>query len=49
MDDNPLLDLSGLPRFGEIHPEHVQPALERLLTDNCAALADLLRQNGIAT
>ncbi len=31
--NNPLLDLSGLPRFGEIKPEHVQPALEQLLTD----------------
>lgn len=42
MDDNPLLDLSGLPRFGEIRPEHVQPAVERLLAENRAALADLL-------
>ncbi|MCC5861175.1 MAG: M3 family metallopeptidase [Gammaproteobacteria bacterium] len=42
MDDNPLLDLSGLPRFGEIRPEHVQPAVERVLADNRAALVELL-------
>ncbi len=28
---NPLLDFSGLPRFGEIRPEHVTPALDTLL------------------
>ncbi|KVN86256.1 oligopeptidase A [Burkholderia ubonensis] len=30
---NPLLDFSGLPRFGEIRPEHVTPALDTLLAD----------------
>ncbi|WJF91141.1 M3 family metallopeptidase [Paraburkholderia bonniea] len=28
---NPLLDFSDLPRFGEIRPEHVTPALDVLL------------------
>jgi oligopeptidase A len=28
---NPLLDLSGLPRFDEIKPEHVAPAIDELL------------------
>jgi len=28
---NPLLDVSGLPRFGEITPEHVAPAVDTLL------------------
>ncbi|HEU4622245.1 MAG TPA: M3 family metallopeptidase [Burkholderiaceae bacterium] len=28
---NPLLDFSGLPRFGEIKPEHVSPAIDTLL------------------
>jgi len=28
---NPLLDFSGLPRFGQIKPEHVAPAIEQLL------------------
>jgi oligopeptidase A len=30
---NPLLDFSGLPRFGEIAPGHVQPAVDALLSD----------------
>jgi oligopeptidase A len=36
--DNPLLDFSGLPRFGEIRPEHVTPALDVLLADAKAAV-----------
>lgn len=28
---NPLLDFSGLPRFAEIRPEHITPALDTLL------------------
>ena len=28
---NPLLDFSGLPRFGELKPEHVAPAVDELL------------------
>ena len=30
-DNNPLLDFSGLPRFAEIRPEHVTPAVDSLL------------------
>ena len=30
---NPLLDFSGLPRFGEIAPDHVGPAVDVLLSD----------------
>ncbi|MEP6997943.1 MAG: M3 family metallopeptidase [Betaproteobacteria bacterium] len=30
---NPLLDFSALPRFPEIRPEHVAPALDALLTE----------------
>ena len=37
--DNPLLDFSGLPRFGELKPEHVTPAMDRLLADGRAAVA----------
>ncbi|MGH8765468.1 MAG: M3 family metallopeptidase, partial [Burkholderiales bacterium] len=29
--DNPLLDFSGLPRFAEIKPDHIGPAVEQLL------------------
>ncbi len=31
--DNPLLNLEGLPAFSRIRPEHVEPAIERLLAD----------------
>jgi len=31
---NPLLDFSGLPRFADIKPEHVTPAVDQLLRDN---------------
>lgn len=30
---NPLFDFSGLPRFTDIKPEHITPALEKLLND----------------
>jgi oligopeptidase A len=32
-EKNPLLDFSGLPRFAEIKPAHVTPAVELLLSD----------------
>jgi len=36
---NPLLDTSGMPRFGDIRVEHVTPAIEALLAENRAAIA----------
>ncbi|GAB3064081.1 M3 family metallopeptidase [Stenotrophomonas tumulicola] len=36
---NPLLDFSGLPRFDQIRPEHIGPALDVLLADAEAAVA----------
>jgi oligopeptidase A len=36
---NPLLDFSGLPRFSEIRPEHVTPAVDELLAAGRAAVA----------
>lgn len=36
---NPLLDFSGLPRFDEIRPEHIAPALDVLLSQAEAAVA----------
>jgi oligopeptidase A len=39
---NPLLDFTGLPRFAEIKPEHVAPAIEQLLAENRALVARLL-------
>ena len=35
---NPLLDFSGLPRFTEITPEHVGPAIDQLLVEAEAAV-----------
>ncbi|MDR7193628.1 M3 family metallopeptidase [Luteimonas terrae] len=37
--DNPLLDQSGLPRFDEIEPAHVQPAIDALVVEAETALA----------
>ncbi len=37
--DNPLLDLSGLPRFADIRAEHVTPALDVLLAAGRDAVA----------
>jgi oligopeptidase A len=39
---NPLLDFAGLPRFAEIKPEHVLPAIEQLLAENRALISRLL-------
>jgi oligopeptidase A len=36
--NNPLLDFSGLPRFAEIRPEHVAPAIEQLIAEARAAM-----------
>ena len=41
---NPLLDLSGLPRFGALLPEHVTPAVDQVITENRAARERLLAQ-----
>jgi oligopeptidase A len=30
---NPLLDFSGLPRFAELKPEHIAPAVDQLLAE----------------
>ncbi len=39
---NPLLDLSGLPRFTLIKAEHVEPAIDQVLADNRALVQQLL-------
>jgi len=41
---NPLLDFTGLPRFAEIKPEHVAPAIELLLDENRALIQRLLEE-----
>jgi oligopeptidase A len=35
---NPLLDFSGLPRYGEIEPAHIAPAIDELLAMARAAV-----------
>lgn len=35
---NPLLDFAGLPRFADVRPEHVTPAIGQLLAEADAAL-----------
>jgi oligopeptidase A len=36
---NPLLEFSGLPRFADILPEHVNPAIEQLIAEARAAIS----------
>ena len=38
---NPLLDFSGLPRFGEIQVHHITPAIDQLLAENLALIERL--------
>ncbi len=44
---NPLLDFTGLPRFAEIRPEHIAPAIEQLLAENRALIARLLAEDAL--
>ena len=39
---NPLLNLTGLPPFTSILPEHVEPAIDTLLAENRTRIAQLL-------
>src|SRR6266853_995212 len=41
MTVNPLLDFSGLPRYGSVRPEHIAPAVDELLGENRALIARL--------
>jgi oligopeptidase A len=43
--DNPLLQLDGLPAFDRIEAAHARPALERVLEENRARLAELTAQS----
>ena len=42
---NPLLDTSSLPRFDEIKPEHVLPAIQQLISSHREQLDNLLAAN----
>tara|TARA_R110002072_G_scaffold145460_1_gene291909 strand:- start:43482 stop:45626 length:2145 start_codon:yes stop_codon:yes gene_type:complete len=41
LTDNPLLCMEGLPKFDQIKPEHVVPAVNKLLADAEQALSEL--------
>jgi len=43
--NNPLLDTTSLPRFGEIIPDHVLPAIEQLISEHREQLDALLDEN----
>ncbi|HEX5125863.1 MAG TPA: M3 family metallopeptidase [Rhodocyclaceae bacterium] len=47
--NNPLLDLSGLPRFDAIEPSHVAPAMRQLLADNRTLIGHLESDEVAAT
>ncbi|KZE33463.1 M3 family metallopeptidase [Crenobacter luteus] len=49
MSANPLLDFSGLPRFADITPEHIAPAIDQLLADARAAIAAITASDAPAT
>ncbi|MDH4189689.1 MAG: M3 family metallopeptidase [Betaproteobacteria bacterium] len=38
---NPLLDFSGLPRYDALRPEHIAPAIDRLLSEGRSVLAQV--------
>jgi oligopeptidase A len=46
---NPLLDMSGLPAFSRILPEHVEPALDAVLSDCRARIAALTASVDVPT
>ncbi len=46
---NPLLDFTGLPRFAEIRPEHVAPAIAQLLAENRSLIERLLADDATVT
>ena len=39
---NPLTDLSGLPQFSAIKPEHIQPAIEQAITACKTKISEIL-------
>ena len=41
---NPLLHIEGLPPFSQIKPEHIQPAIQKLIEENHQAIEQVLKQ-----
>lgn len=48
MSNNPLLEHHTLPPFEAIRPEHVVPAIERIIADNRQATETLARQQDVS-
>ena len=46
---NPLLDFTGLPRFNEIQPDDVTPAIDQLLADARAVVSRITADDAEAT
>jgi oligopeptidase A len=46
---NPLLDFSGLPRYGSVLPEHVASAIDQLLAENRTLIARLTAEGAAAS
>ncbi len=46
---NPLLDMTGLPAFSRILPEHVEPALDAILADCRSGIAGVTGADALAT
>ena len=42
---NPICDLSGLPKFSAIKPQHIQPAIEEAIAACKTQISELLKQN----
>jgi oligopeptidase A len=49
IDDNPLLDFTGLPRFAHIRAEHVGPAIDVLVRNAREAIAGVAQSSSPAT
>ena len=43
VNQNPLLQFDGLPRFDQIRPEHVAPAIDELLAAGRRAIASAIQ------
>ncbi len=49
MSHNPLLQHQGLPKFNEIRPEHVSPAVDALISEGRALVEQLATSNATAS
>ena len=49
LENNPLLHLSGLPKFNEVKAEHVSPAVDYLLNEARAVVETLVKSNDAVT